>query len=50
MHHLGVQPRVRRQHAMEYAAVRIRPIHHRRDGQAEMFRLDGGRNRHHREL
>ena len=35
VHHLAVQPRVRRQQAVEHAAVGIRPVHHRGDGQAE---------------
>ena len=29
VHHLGIEPGVRRERAMEHAAVRVRPIHHR---------------------
>ena len=36
MHHLGVQPRMRRQQAVEHAAVRVGPVHHRGDGQAQL--------------
>jgi hypothetical protein len=43
MHHLGVEPRARREHAMEIAAVAVGPIHHRRDREAR--RLDIGNRR-----
>jgi len=33
-HHLGVQPGVRRQQAVEVAAVPVGPVEHRRDGEA----------------
>ena len=50
MHHLGVQPCVRRQQAMEHAAMRIRPVHHRGDGQAQLFGGNGGLALHRRAL
>jgi hypothetical protein len=46
MHHLGVQARVRREHAVEHAAMRVRPVHHRGDGQAQLCGVDGGRRNH----
>ena len=33
--HFSVKPRVLGQQAMESTAVSIRPVHHRRDGNAE---------------
>ena len=46
VHHLGVQARMRRDDAMEHAAVGICPVHHRGDGQAQGVGGDGGGGRH----
>ena len=37
-HHFGVKPRIRRQQAMEVAAVPISPVHHRRNGKQPRIR------------
>jgi hypothetical protein len=42
MHHLGVEARVRGEQAVEDAAMRVRPIHHGGDGEAEFTRRDSG--------
>ena len=45
MHHFRIQPRPRGQQPMEKPAVRIGPIHHRSDGQAQLVRGNqGGRH------
>ena len=35
VNHLGIQPRTGREDAVEHPAMGVRPVHHRRDGQAQ---------------
>ncbi|MNI59228.1 hypothetical protein D3C73_1143810 [compost metagenome] len=46
VHHFGVQPRTRRQQAMEHPAMAIGPVHHGGDGQAQGISVTGGGGRH----
>src|SRR5690606_22887894 len=48
VHHLGVQPRMRRQQPVEDPAVGVGPVHHRGDGQAQLVGSDDGGAGHRR--